>query len=243
MESSAHLLGVIRPSSFFVEQVGGVHKMEMQALEALIKELVQKEIGQKEVPEEKIITVPIGVSARHLHLTQAHLEILFGEGAQLHPKKELMGGQYAADERVTLVGTNLRVIENVRVLGPLRKETQVELAKTDAIKLGIAPPVRESGQIQGSTPITLVGPKGAVYLSEGCIIAKRHIHMNTEDAQLFGLHDNQHVSVQIGEEREGVLNHVQVRVDPSYTLEMHIDTDEANALGVSCKSVARIING
>ena len=211
--------------------------MEAKELEVLIRELVQKELH-----EEKIITVPIGVSARHLHLTQEHLEILFGKGATLHPKKELMGGQYAADERVTIVGTNLRVIENVRVLGPLRKETQVELAKTDAVKLGIAPPIRESGNIKGSAPITLVGPKGTVHLSEGCIIAKRHIHMDDEDAKLFGLYDNQMVSVQIGEEREGILNHVQIRVHPSFTLEMHIDTDEANALGVSCKSVARIIN-
>lgn len=211
--------------------------METERLEKLIRELVQKELQ-----EEKMITVPIGVSARHLHLTQEHLEVLFGKGAQLHPKKELMGGQYAADERVTIVGTNLRVIENVRVLGPLRKETQVELAKTDAVKLGIAPPIRESGNIKASAPITLVGPKGAVHLTEGCIIAKRHIHMNNKDAQSFGLRDNQTVSVVIGEEREGILNQVQIRVHPSFTLEMHIDTDEANALGVSCKSVARIMN-
>lgn len=212
-------------------------EMETERLEKLIRELVQKELQ-----EEKMITVPIGVSARHLHLTQEHLEVLFGKGAQLHPKKELMGGQYAADERVTIVGTNLRVIENVRVLGPLRKETQVELAKTDAVKLGIAPPIRESGNIKASAPITLVGPKGAVHLTEGCIIAKRHIHMNNKDAQSFGLRDNQTVSVVIGEEREGILNQVQIRVHPSFTLEMHIDTDEANALGVSCKSVARIMN-
>ncbi|MGL4737027.1 MAG: phosphate propanoyltransferase [Cellulosilyticaceae bacterium] len=210
--------------------------MDTQALETLIRTLVEKELQ-----EHQTMTVPIGVSARHLHLTQEHLEILFGEGAQLHPKKELMGGQYAADERVTIVGANLKVVENVRVLGPLRKATQVELAKTDAVKLGIAPPVRESGQLEGSAPITLVGPKGAVYLAEGCIVAKRHIHMNPEDAQRFGLRDNQIVSVQVGEEREGIFNQVQVRIDPSFTLEMHIDTDEANALGVRCKSVARII--
>lgn len=192
--------------------------------------------------EGKIIAVPIGVSARHLHLTKEHLEILFGKGAELHPMKTLMGGQYAAEERVTIVGTNLRVIENVRVLGPLRKETQVELAKTDSVKLGIAPPIRESGNIKSSAPITLVGPKGAVHLTEGCIIAKRHIHMNPEDAKSFGLYDNQIVSIRIGEEREGILNHVQIRVDPSFTLEMHIDTDEANALGVDCKSAAYIMN-
>lgn len=212
--------------------------MEQKELEKLIMELVREELKE----DEKVITVPIGVSARHLHVTQEHLEILFGKGAVLHPKKELMGGQYAAEERVTIVGTNLRVLENVRILGPVRKETQVELSKTDAVKLGIAPPIRESGNIKGSAPITLVGPKGAVYLNEGCIIAKRHIHMNNQDAKLFGLHDNQVVSVTIGEERQGVLNHVQVRVHPSFTLEMHIDTDEANALGVNCKSAAYITN-
>lgn len=211
--------------------------MDQKALEQLITKLVKEELG-----EDKVITVPIGVSARHLHVTQEHLEILFGKGAVLHPKKELMGGQYAADERVTIVGTNMRVLENVRILGPVRKETQVELSKTDAVKLGLAAPVRESGQIKGSAPITIVGPKGAVSLQEGCIIAKRHIHMNPEDAKLFGLHDNQVISIEIGEERKGILNNVQIRVHPTFTLEMHIDTDEANALGVSCKSVAYIHN-
>lgn len=190
---------------------------------------------------EQFIGVPIGVSARHIHLTNEHVEILFGKGAILHPNKTLMGGQFACEERVTLVGTNLRVIENVRVLGPTRKATQVELAKTDAVKLGLRPPIRESGNIVNSSPITLVGPCGAIHLQEGCIVAKRHIHVSDEDAKLFGLYDNQVVSVCIGDEREGILNHVQIRVDPSFTLEMHIDTDEANALGVNCKSMAYII--
>ncbi|MEG0013838.1 MAG: phosphate propanoyltransferase [Cellulosilyticaceae bacterium] len=211
--------------------------MEQKALEELIKNLVKQELYT-----EKIITVPIGVSARHLHVTQEHLEILFGKGAVLHPMKELMGGQYAAEERVTIVGTNMRLIENIRILGPVRRATQVEVSKTDAVKLGLSVPIRESGDVKGSAPITLVGPKGVVQLVEGCIIAKRHIHMNVEDAKIFGLHDNQIVSVEVGEERSGVLNHVQIRVDPSYTLEMHIDTDEANALGVSCKSVVNIIS-
>lgn len=191
--------------------------------------------------EEAVITVPIGVSARHIHVTKAHLEVLFGPGAELHPVKTLMGGQYAAKECITLVGTNLRVIENVRILGPVRKETQIELAKTDAIRLGINPPLRESGKIKGSVPITIVGPKGALYLEEGCIIAKRHIHMNEKDAALFGLTDNQQVSVKVNSERKGILEEVQVRVDKTYTLEMHIDTDEANALGISSKDVVRII--
>lgn len=147
--------------------------MEQKALEELIKNLVKQELYT-----EKIITVPIGVSARHLHVTQEHLEILFGKGAVLHPMKELMGGQYAAEERVTIVGTNMRLIENIRILGPVRRATQVEVSKTDAVKLGLSVPIRESGDVKGSAPITLVGPKGVVQLVEGCIIAKRHIHMN-----------------------------------------------------------------
>ncbi len=216
------------------------------ALQQLIIEAVQKELNRggakSAAPAVKTkMEVPIGVSARHLHVTQEHLEVLFGKGAELHPKKELMGGQYAANECVTIVGINLRVIENVRILGPVRKETQVELAKTDAIRLGINPPIRESGSIQGSSPITIVGPKGALYLNEGCIIAKRHIHMGSQDAEVFGVKDNEIVAVEIGDERKGRFENVQVRVHPSFTLEMHIDTDEANALGIKCGQSARII--
>jgi putative phosphotransacetylase len=217
-----------------------------EALQQLIMKAVQKELNKGNTrsitltPKPQHV-VPIGVSARHLHVTQEHLEILFGEGAVLHPKKELMGGQYAANECVTLVGINLRVIENVRILGPVRKETQVELAKTDAIRLGINPPIRESGKIKDSAPITIVGPKGALYLKEGCIVAKRHIHMSDKDAVVFGLVDNEIVAVEIGEERKGRFENVQVRVHPSFTLEMHIDTDEANALGVKGSQTAVII--
>lgn len=176
--------------------------------------------------------VPIGVSARHVHLSQEHLEILFGKGYELNKKKDLMGGQYAAQECVTLVGTKLRAIENVRILGPVRKETQVEVARTDAIRLGINPPIRLSGDIKGSAPIALVGPAGAVYLNEGCIIAKRHIHMSPQDAKNFGVVDGQTVRVRFDSNRGGIFEDVQIRVDDTFTLEMHIDTDEANGLGV-----------
>jgi Propanediol utilization protein len=176
--------------------------------------------------------VPIGISARHVHLCREHINILFGKEYQLTQKKTLMGGQYAAQECVTIVGTKLRAIENVRILGPERKVSQVEVAKTDAIRLGINPPVRESGNIVATAPIAIVGPKGAVYLEEGCIIAKRHIHMSPVDAEMFDVIDGQIVSVKFNTGRGGVFEGVQVRVDKSYTLEMHIDTDEANGLGV-----------
>ncbi len=187
--------------------------------------------------------VPIGVSARHIHLTQEHVEVLFGKGYQLTKKKELMGGQFAANEVVTVVGLKLRAIENVRILGPVRKNSQVEISATDAVKLGIKAPVRDSGDIKGSAPIAVVGPKGALYLEEGCIIAKRHIHMSPADAQAAGLHDRQTVSVRVDNERGTVFNHVLIRVDPSFTLEMHIDTDEANASGIATGQTAVILKG
>lgn len=177
-------------------------------------------------------SVPIGISARHIHLTQEAVEILFGKGYQLTKKKDLMGGQFASNELVTIVGLKLRAIENVRVLGPTRKANQVEISATDAIKLGIKAPVRESGNIKGSAPIAVVGPKGVLYLEEGCIVAKRHIHMSPEDAAQSGCKDGDTVSVKVDNERGTVFNHVQIRVDKSFTLEMHIDTDEANAAGI-----------
>lgn len=177
--------------------------------------------------------VPVGVSARHIHLTLEHVEILFGKGYQLTKKKELMGGQYAANETVTIVGIKLRALENVRILGPVRKASQVEISATDAIKLGITAPVRESGDIAGSSPIAVIGPKGAVYLDEGCIIAKRHIHMSPADAKMAGVKDGDMVSVKAENERGTTFNHVKTRIDDTFTLEMHIDTDEANAGKIS----------
>ena len=133
------------------------------------------------------------------------------------------------NETVTIVGLKLRAIENVRVLGPVRKASQIEISATDAMKLGIKAPIRESGDIAGSAPIAVVGPKGALYMKEGCIIAMRHIHMSPADAAAAGVHDGDIVSVKADNERGTVFNHVKIRVNDSFTLEMHIDTDEANA--------------
>lgn len=185
--------------------------------------------------------VPIGVSARHVHLTREHVEILFGKGYELTKKKELMGGQFAAAECVTIVGLKLRAIENVRILGPCRKASQVEISATDAVKLGVRAPVRESGDIAGSAPIAVVGPAGALYLNEGCIVAARHIHMSPADAAEAGLKDGDYVSVRADNERGTVFNHVKIRVDPSFSLEMHIDTDEANAGGIRQGDTAWIV--
>ena len=190
---------------------------------------------------EKRMTVPVGVSARHIHLTQEDVEKLFGAGYQLTKKKDLMGGQFAANEQCTIVGLKLRAIENVRILGPVRKKSQVEISATDARTLGVNAPLRQSGDTAGSSPVALVGPKGAVYLNEGCIVAARHIHMTPAEAASASLHDGDYVSVKMGNERGAVLDHVKIRVDESFSLEMHIDTDEANASRIKTGDMVTIV--
>lgn len=177
--------------------------------------------------------VPVGVSNRHIHLTKEHVEILFGKGYELTPFKDLsQPGQYACKEQLTIIGPSLRPIEGVRVLGPVRKSSQVEISRTDSFTLKVKPPVRESGDIAGSAPITIVGPKGVVTLNEGCIIANRHIHMSEEEGKTFGLRDGDTVTVDVNGERRTTFYDVQVRVHKDFRLEMHIDTDDANAAGI-----------
>ena len=207
----------------------------------LITRMVMESLKKQEQRQEAGYMVPIGVSDRHIHLTQEDLEILYGPGYQLTKKKELMGGQFASNELVTIVGLKLRAIENVRILGPCRKKSQVEISATDALKLGVKAPVRESGDIAGSAPIALVGPKGALYLKEGCIVAARHIHMSPADAKAAGVHDGDYVSVKADNERGTIFNNVKIRVDESFTLEMHIDTDEANASQIATGNTVRIV--
>ena len=214
--------------------------MDNQSIE-LITRMVLESIQKQEASSENGYVVPVGVSARHIHLTQEHVEALFGEGYQLTKKKGLMGGQFASNETVTIVGLKLRAIENVRILGPVRSKSQVEISATDALRLGVKAPIRESGNIAGSAAIAVVGPKGAIYLNEGCIVAKRHIHMAPQDAMAAGVHDGDIVSVKADTERGTTFNNVQIRVDDSFTLEMHIDTDEANAAKIATGDTVRII--
>ena len=179
------------------------------------------------IMENKIL---VETSARHVHLTQEHIEILFGAGHTLTNKKDLsQPGQYACEERVTLVGPK-KSIERVSILGPARPETQVELSFTDARTLGVDAPVRESGDVAGSAGCKLVGPCGEVEITEGVIIAKRHIHMTPDDAAAFGVADKQIVKVAINSNgRKTIYDDVVVRVKSSFAAAMHIDTDEANA--------------
>lgn len=177
--------------------------------------------------------VPVGVSNRHIHLNKADLETLFGEGYELTPLKDLsQPGQYACKELLTIVGPSLRPIENVRVLGPLRSKSQVEISATDSYVLKVKPPVRESGNLIGSAGITIIGPKGVVRLAEGCIIANRHIHMSPSDAMKFNVKDGDFVVVDVSGKRRTRWYDVQVRVSPDFRLEMHVDTDDANATGI-----------
>lgn len=178
--------------------------------------------------------VLVETSARHAHVSREVLDILFGEGYELTVKKMLsQPGQYACAERIDVVGPK-KTLTGVSILGPVRPETQVELSLTDARSIGIAAPVRESGQIKDSGACKLVGPKGEVEISEGVIVAKRHIHMTTADAAEFGLVDKQVVSVKVESDgRSLTFGDVVVRVNDSYALAMHIDTDESNAAG--CK--------
>lgn len=213
--------------------------MELSEIEKITK-IVLETLSDKKASGTGY-KVPVGVSARHIHLTQEDVETLFGKGYRLTKKKDLMGGQFASNELVTIVGLKLRAIENVRILGPVRKASQVEVSATDAIKLGIKAPIRESGNIAGSAPIAVVGPAGAIYLKEGCIVAKRHIHMSPSDAEKAGVKNGDIVSVKVDNERATTFNNVLIRVDPSFTLEMHIDTDEANAAKISTGAMAEIV--
>ena len=178
--------------------------------------------------------IPVGISNRHIHLSREDVDTLFGQGYELTPLKDLsQPGQYACKETLTLLGPSMRAIENVRVLGPVRSASQVEISRTDSFTLKVKPPVRESGSIAGSAPVIIVGPKGVVTLKEGCIIANRHIHMHTDDAARFGVKDGEYIDVDVtsGERRTRWFD-VQVRVSPKFALEMHVDTDDANAVGI-----------
>lgn len=176
--------------------------------------------------------VPVGVSNRHIHLSRQHLEQLFGPGYELRKQKDLKQyGQYAAEETVTLIGPKGK-ISNVRILGPLRKQTQVEVSRTDSYLLGIDPPIRDSGDLKGSEGITIEGPRGRIAIEEGVILAFRHIHFSVEDAERFGVKDKQLVAVEVEGTRSLILENVLCRVHKDYRLEFHIDTDEANAAGL-----------
>lgn len=217
--------------------------------EALIAEITRRVIeslGHSGTPSSKPDIrqgyIPVGVSVRHLHVSQEDLDILYGPGAELHPMRPLIQtGEYAAEETVTLVGPKMRCLGPVRILGPIRRRTQVEVALTDAIQLGVIPPVRPSGSIDHTPGIIIVGPVGVVHKREGLIRANRHIHMHTSDAQMLGLKDNQIVRVKVQAERPLIFEGVQLRVGDQFVTEMHLDTDDANAAGLAQGNLVQVL--
>lgn len=210
----------------------------MDKYEAVIKLIMD---AMKTESEPKESSIPVGVSNRHVHLSQEDLDALFGQGYQLTNIKELsQPGQYACKETVTVCGPK-GAIEKVRILGPVRKQTQVEILAADCFKLGAKSAPKMSGELAGTPGITLVGPKGSVQTKEGLIIAQRHIHMSLEDAVKFGVHDGQTVSIQTEGIRGGIFSNVAIRANNSSSLECHLDTEEANAMGLGGSSSVTIV--
>lgn len=201
---------------------------------------------RKQIPNESVeihmsMNVTIETSARHVHVTEADMAILFGEGAELTVKKMLsQPGQFLSNEKVTIVGAKRELAASI--LGPVRKATQVEISLTDARSIGVDAPVRESGDVAGSGACKLVGPKGEIEIKEGVIAAKRHLHLTPEDAEKFGIVDKQLVSIKVAEgERKLTFDDVVCRVSPNYATFVHVDTDEANAAGLKGNTIGEII--
>ncbi|MDR7857173.1 phosphate propanoyltransferase [Tissierella sp.] len=185
--------------------------------------------------------LPIALSNRHIHLSQRDLEILFGEGYELTKKKDLsQPGQYACEEKVDVVGVK-NTIKGVRILGPVRSNTQFEISVMDAFTLGVPAIIRNSGDIADTPGAKLVGPKGEVEIKEGLIVAARHIHMHTSDAEEFGVVDKEVVSIKLDGPRGLVFNNVLIRVHENYALEMHIDIEEGNASGAKNGDLVELI--
>ena len=210
-------------------------------MEQLINAVVEQVLKEYKTKKETPASLKVGVSQRHIHLSQDDLERLFGKGYELTPMKVLMGKEFAAKEVVTLVGKSLKSIENVRVLGPVRKNTQVEVSRTDTFVLKVSPPVRPSGEIENSEKIVVVGPLGSIYLNEGVIIANRHIHMTPNDAIAHNVSDNDMVDVVIDGIKPTRFYDVQIRVREDFHTEMHIDTDDANSSGLKNGDTVTII--
>lgn len=212
--------------------------MEKQTYEMFVQLVTRLVIEELEKFQR---SVPIGVSNRHIHLDRKDMDILFGQDSELTFKKELgQPGQYACEETVTLHGPKGE-LSRVRVLGPLRSDSQVEVSVTDGFALGVRPPIRESGKIAGTPGLTIVGPKGTIEKDTGTIAALRHIHLDPETAQRMGVKDKQMVKVEIRGLRGGIFHNVLIRVSEQFAPEMHIDVDEANAFGVKNGDRAYII--
>ena len=199
-----------------------------------IARVVREVVGRLRNEKDGLIEVPVGVSARHCHLNREAMDILFGAGSELTPYRELFQpGAYASEECVSVIGPRLRAIERVRILGPARDYNQVELARTDAIFLGLDPPVRDSGDLQGAQRVTFVGPKGSLTVP-AAIRAVRHLHLRPMDVADMGLAGRSAVRAHIGGDKGLTFENVRLKIDPDYLPELHLDTDDANAADLVC---------
>ncbi len=207
----------------------------------MITEAIYKEIKPGE-ESSNLFSIPVEVSNHHVHLTRDSLDILYGKGYELTKLRDLsQPGEFASNERVSIVGANMRVIEKVRILGPLREYTQAELSITDGFFLGLDLPTRISGNIESSPPIVIIGPKGVLTLSEGALRAARHIHMTPEDAESYQVKNNDRVNVEVSGVHGVIYKDVVIRVSQNSKLAFHLDTDEANAGNVKGTTFARIL--
>jgi len=222
-----------------VIEVIKIENTEMKKTVDTITDIILAQL--KELDKFSSRSIPVGISNRHIHLSRSDIDILFGKGYKLIKLRDLkQPGQYACEEVLTVKGTKGE-LRRVRILGPERAQTQVELSQSDCIKLKVKADVRESGDLKGSAPIELVGPKGSVKLDEGAIIALRHIHMSQEDAERFDVKDKSVVTVKVNSGRGGHFDNVLVRVSSNYRLEMHLDTDEANAMCIVSGDVVELL--
>ena len=213
----------------------------MDDVDKLASEVIKRLRGASPVERSGGGDIPVAVSVRHVHISRGVLDRLFGEGFQLTRMRDLgQPGEFASEQTLSVVGRSMRAIECVRIVGPVRNYTQFERSVTDAFLLGLDPPVRRSGDLVGSEPVTLVGPRGTMELKEGAILATRHLHMTERDAELQRVRDGDRVRIRFTGDRALVLENVLVRVGRNAALELHIDTDEANAAGVRLPTTVRI---
>ena len=218
-----------------------MEEQDYKKLVDMITETIYKEIKPKE-ESSNLFSIPVEISNHHVHLTRDSLDILYGKDYELTKLRDLsQPGEFASNERVSIVGTNMKVIKKVRILGPLREYTQTELSITDGYFLGLNLPTRISGNIKGSPPITFIGPKGVLSLSEGAIRAARHIHMTPKDAEYYSVKDNDRVKVEVSGEHGVIYKDVVIRVSEKSKLAFHLDTDEANAGNIKGTGSARIL--
>lgn len=185
--------------------------------------------------------LPIAMSNRHIHVSEEALKVLFGEGYELTPIKDLsQPGQFACDEKVDIEGPR-GTIKGVRILGPTRKDTQLEISISDAFSLGVKPVIRDSGDIEDTPGVKIIGPKGEYEIDKGVIVAARHIHMHTDDANEFGVKNNDKVDIKVDGDRGVIFNNVLIRVSDNYKLEMHVDMEEGNASGAKNGDIVTIV--